>query len=83
MIIIVLHLTLEKHFQQDTAHLLRLCGLKYNIALSVACGMTIGLPKSIKNNETVLNRFVDYFIKRDNKIVSLIMDKCIQVSMVL
>jgi hypothetical protein len=32
--------------------------------------MTIGLPKSKKNNETVLNRFVDYFIKRDNKIVS-------------
>jgi hypothetical protein len=44
--------------------------------------MTIGFPKSIKNNETVLNRFVDYFIKRDNKIVSFNNGR-IQVSMVL
>tara|TARA_R110000868_G_scaffold173622_1_gene409830 strand:+ start:1216 stop:1770 length:555 start_codon:yes stop_codon:yes gene_type:complete len=65
---------LEKHFQQagySSFVIKALGGLKYNIALSVALWYDNWLPQKYKRiMKPFLNSFVDYFIKRDNKIVS-------------
>ena len=65
---------LEKYFQQvgySSFVIKALGGLKYNIALSVALWYDNWLPKKYKRiMKPFLNRFVDYFINRDNKIIS-------------